>query len=69
MSKKQEAMKVLTDRNLIDPLTYLLKGYHEKTNLSPKKYYKIRYELAVKNNNHDQAKEALGMYQVYQNDK
>ena len=65
MSKKQEAAKLLSAKNLIEPLEYLIEFHEEKTGLSPEKYYQIRYELAKRNNNRKQAEQALEFQNVF----
>ncbi|MED3986299.1 hypothetical protein P4646_19910 [Peribacillus simplex] len=65
MDKKQAAIEVLTQKKLIDPVVYLTHYYKQKTGLAPDEYYEIRYELAVRNNNHKQAKEALELYEIF----
>lgn len=65
MSKKQEAAKILSAKNLIDPVVYLIEFYEERTSLTPEEYYQFRYELAVRNKNDNQAKEALICYKIF----
>lgn len=65
MDKKQEALKILTAKELIEPLPYLMGDYKTKTGLSAEEYYQIRHQLAVRNNNKDQIKLALEFYNVF----
>lgn len=65
MSKKNEAIKVLTAKELIDPIVYLVGDYHGKTGLKPEEYYWIRQELAKSQNNKNQAIEAGELYGIF----
>jgi hypothetical protein len=65
MDKKQAALKILTDKELIEPLPYLMDDYKAKTGLTPEKYFQIRHELAKRNNNRKQAEEAHEYFNVF----
>jgi hypothetical protein len=65
MSKRQEAMKLLSAKEMIDPVNFIIGDFTANTGLSPEQYYSIRYELAKANKNIKMSEEAWDCYLLF----
>ncbi|MHC5529516.1 hypothetical protein [Priestia megaterium] len=63
--QKEAALEMLTRKELIDPVIYLIDDYQSQTGFSPAEYYHTRYEMAEMNGNDKQAKEAWELYNIF----
>ncbi|MGG2061653.1 hypothetical protein [Priestia megaterium] len=63
--QKEAALEMLTRKDLIDPVIYLIDDYQSQTGFSPAEYYHTRYEMAEMNGNDNQAKEAWELYNIF----
>lgn len=62
----EKTMKLLTQKELVDPVNYILTYLcDDEIEMSVAQYYYARYKLALRNKNKEHAEAAFECYQIF----